>query len=236
MSLTVVTPAAHLPLAWAQDVKPHLRVDSNDLQALAESVWIPAAAAWLEGYCNRALIYRDMLMTLDRLPGAMPYGNDGSTGFVGGGQDLGGYAQNFNPVDWVRSPHGMAVEIPLAPLKSGTVVVTYVDGNGATQTWNSAYYVVDCPAGDTAMPGRIWPAQGQTWPAYRYQRAAVTIAWTSGYGATSANIPGLLKAALLLHVEWQSDGHKEDALLDAAKRCARMFRVPKLLRENQEVA
>lgn len=236
MSLIVVTPAAKLPLAWDNDVKPHLRVDSDDLRAHAESVMIPAAGAWLEGYCNRSLIYRDMEMLLDRLPGAMPYGNDGSTGFVGGGQDLGGYAQNFNPVDWVRSPHGLAIELPQAPLKPASVVFKYVDGDGVLQTWNSALYVVDCPVGDAAMPARIWPAQGQTWPSYRYQRNAIQINWTAGYGATSTSIPALLRAAMLLHVEWQFDGHKEQALLDAAKRCARMSRVPKLLRENQEVA
>lgn len=227
MTLIVTTAPAALPLDWEADVKPSLRIDANDLQAYVESVAIPAAAQWCEDYCNRSLINRGMQINLDRLPGTLPFGTEGY---------VGGYAENFNAVDWVRSPYGLALELPLAPAKSGSVVFKYTDAAGVLQTWSSALYVVDLPVGPSAMPARIWPAFGQSWPAYRAQRNAIQITWTAGYGVDSNTIPAMLKAAMLLHVEWQVDGRKDLATLEAAKKCAATFRVPKLLRANQEAS
>jgi uncharacterized phiE125 gp8 family phage protein len=232
MSLTVQTARA-AALTWEQ-VKAQLRMDSEDIRAQANDVYIPAAMEWFEAYANRATTNAAMTLTLDRLPGTSPIGGD--SGGIVSGYDSGGYSQNYNAVDWVRSPYGMAIEIPRAPLKSGSVVVKYIDGDGVQRTWSSALYVVDVPAGALAMPARIWPASGQSWPAYRSQRNAIEIDFTAGYGDAPSNVPAGIRAAMLLHVEWQHDGRQEQALLDAAKAQARLYKVPHLLRANQEAS
>ena len=92
------------------------------------------------------------------------------------------------------------IELPRPPLISVTSI-TYVDGDGTTQTWASNQYVVDAPSGPKAARGRISPAYGVTWPTTRDQMNAVTIRFVAGYGhASGPRLPPLLKAAMLLDI------------------------------------
>lgn len=93
---------------------------------------------------------------------------------------------------------GAAIELPKAPLRSITSV-TYVDTAGATQTWASGKYVVDAPSGPEALPGRLAPAYGESYPATRDTLNAVTIRFEAGYG-TAADVPQAIKQAMLLHI------------------------------------
>ena len=88
--------------------------------------------------------------------------------------------------------------LPKAPLVSVTSV-TYVDPAGATQTWSSALYTVDAPAGPKARAGCLVPNYGQAFPSTRDVVNAVTVRFVAGYGAAAA-VPVLIKACLKEHV------------------------------------
>lgn len=86
-----------------------------------------------------------------------------------------------------------AIVLPYPPVSSVTSV-TYVDSNGTTQTWSSAYYTTDLPSGDDSAPARIYPIYGQSYPSIRSQRNAVTVRFVCGF----TTVPGGMLAAMKL--------------------------------------
>ena len=93
------------------------------------------------------------------------------------------------------------IELPFPPVTSVTSV-SYVDTAGATQTWSSANYTTDLPAGDQAYRARITPAYGVSWPSTRDVINAVTVRFVCGYAAPE-KVPEGLQSALLALI-----GHK----------------------------
>ncbi len=89
-----------------------------------------------------------------------------------------------------------AIIRPPRPRLIAVSSLTYVDTAGATQTLDAAAYQVDT----VSEPGRILPAYGLTWPSARIQANAVTITYTSGYGATAAVVPKAIRQAILMLV------------------------------------
>jgi uncharacterized phiE125 gp8 family phage protein len=82
--------------------------------------------------------------------------------------------------------------VPRPPLISVSSI-TYVDGNGTTQTLSAAAYKVDTDS----EPGRITPAYGYCWPTTRAEINAIAITYVAGY-ATRAAVPASIKQAMLL--------------------------------------
>jgi len=91
----------------------------------------------------------------------------------------------------VSNPY-MAFHLMRYPVQSVTSI-SYVDGDGATQTWASANYIVDT----TGTFCRIAPEAGITFPGLRNRINAVTVTYTAGW-ALAADIPEDLKTALQL--------------------------------------
>jgi len=91
------------------------------------------------------------------------------------------------------------VDIPKPPLGS-LESIKYVDVDGVQQTWDPAEYVVEMPAGPHALPGRLWPAFGKTYPYARCQPDAVEITFQCGYGAAFSDVPAQLRSGMLLIV------------------------------------
>lgn len=89
-----------------------------------------------------------------------------------------------------------AIELPFPPVSSVTSV-TYVDTNGDSQTWSSALYQTDLPAGPQATVARIQPAYQQVYPQTRDQWNAVTVRFVVGYGGPQ-DVPGSIQAAMKL--------------------------------------
>lgn len=87
---------------------------------------------------------------------------------------------------------GPVILLPKPPLVSVTSI-TYVDGDGASQTVSASDYVVQT---DTT-PGQIALAYDDTWPVTRAQENAVTVVYVAGYGAAAA-VPETVKAAIKL--------------------------------------
>lgn len=71
--------------------------------------------------------------------------------------------------------------------------LTYLDLDGVSQTLTESTDFVKSTAG---YKGRLTPAYQTYWPLTRSQIDAVTITYTSGYGATRALIPTPIKHAI----------------------------------------
>lgn len=74
--------------------------------------------------------------------------------------------------------------------------ITYIDTTGTSQTLSASLYQTDL----VMLPARVRPAYGEVWPETRDQMSAVTLNYTSGYGATSASVPGPIKQYVFLMV------------------------------------
>jgi uncharacterized phiE125 gp8 family phage protein len=99
------------------------------------------------------------------------------------------------------------IVLPMPPV-TAVGSVTYLDPNGASQTWSSANYTTDFPSGDMAAPARIVPIYGVTWPQTQRVINAVTVRFTAGY--TTA--PEAIKAAMKLLIgHWYA--HRETVVV-----------------------
>lgn len=97
-------------------------------------------------------------------------------------------------------------EFPVDSINLGTwpvnsiASITYVDGNGATQTLSSGDYALD----NFSKPAHIRLTYGKTWPQVRNQSNAVTVTFEAGFtGDTSPvqnQMPKALKQAMLLTI------------------------------------
>lgn len=175
----VVQPAAEpIDIVTARS---HLRLDASGSPPthpdddLLTQVYIPAAREACENYLGRALAPQTLELSLSRFPG----------GFVAGG---------LLPIEQWALPRD--IELPMGPL---LVVesVTYVDGDGATQTF--ADYNVDT----YAEPGRIRLVAGANWPTTQDAPNAVIVRYQAGYSTPGASpedvqLPHAIRVAILL--------------------------------------
>ena len=90
------------------------------------------------------------------------------------------------------------IEIPLPPMLAAPVpVVTYYDTDDTVATFASTYYFVDT----VSEPARIMLNYSETWPSTTLRPAnAVCVEFTAGYGATAADVPQVVRQAMLLLV------------------------------------
>lgn len=95
------------------------------------------------------------------------------------------------------------IYVPLPRLQS--VVITYVDVDGATQTWSSSNYTVST----SREPGIVRLAYNVAYPATRYQPDAVKVRFTCGYGANFTAVPPGIRGAILLMVRGAFDNRSD---------------------------
>ena len=91
------------------------------------------------------------------------------------------------------------IVLPHPPLQSVTSV-KYRDPNGTLQTWDSGNYSVDAPEGPFAVRGRIIPGFSVIYPITQAVRDAVEIEHKAGYSDAYSDVPGAIRAALLMLV------------------------------------
>ena len=73
--------------------------------------------------------------------------------------------------------------------------VKYYDENGSLQTWNTSQYLVD----NYRKQARICLMPNVTFPTYDSDRAnGVLVRYNAGFGATAADVPAVIKQAILL--------------------------------------
>lgn len=99
--------------------------------------------------------------------------------------------------DWRQDFPGFGdrLRLPLRPVDTSTIVVTYRDADDAQQTLATSVYRVATDATGTYV--RL--ASGESWPSTYDRDDAVSIEFTAGYG-DAASVPAALKVAILLHV------------------------------------
>jgi uncharacterized phiE125 gp8 family phage protein len=97
------------------------------------------------------------------------------------------------------------IRLPRAPLASVTSI-TYLDGDGASQTLAANQYRVDT----ATEPGRVTPAYGVSWPATQTITNAVVVRFVAGW-ASAALVPAPIKHAIALLVSHWFE-HREPAL------------------------
>lgn len=89
------------------------------------------------------------------------------------------------------------IEIPRPPLVD-VPSVSYTDTAGVTQTLvEGTDYSVSLPTGERPKRGRVVLLEGISWPSTRVQADAVRVRFQCGY-ATAADVPAILKAAMLM--------------------------------------
>ena len=107
--------------------------------------------------------------------------------------------------DWTQTldafPSTGDIKLLKPPVQS-ILSVTYVDTAGATQTLASDAYVLDGVGDDDEAAKTYWllPADGTTWPATDDVINAVTISMRCGFGDEGADVPGPLRAWMLLNI------------------------------------
>ena len=88
--------------------------------------------------------------------------------------------------------------LPFAPVSSITSI-SYLDGAGNSQTWDSADYQTELPSGPWAGPARIHPAYNEVYPVTRTGVFnAVTCRFVAGYGAGAPDVPQAIRTAMLM--------------------------------------
>ena len=88
-----------------------------------------------------------------------------------------------------------SIRLLLPPVQSITSI-SYVDINGATQTFSSANYSLSA---DLSVRPRVDLAYGASWPATRQVRDAVTIRYVAGYG-NGVDVPAPIRSAMAILV------------------------------------
>ena len=160
------------------EARLHLRVTDTADDTLITSL-IQAAREYAESYCRRSLLTQTWKLTLDRFPYSL-----GGFWICDGRYYSGGHAKDY-------------ISLPRPNLLTVSSV-TYVDTNGATQTWAASNYLVDT----TQTPGQLRLAYNIDWPSTRTDPNAVAITYTAGYGASATAVPEAIKSAIKLMVGW----------------------------------
>ena len=171
MPLQLITPATEEPVSL-NEAKLHLRVDTNDDDALIASL-ITAARQAAETLTGRQMVTARWRLVLDRFPRAACMESSN--------------AQSF-------SLPAHAVLLAKCPVQA-VISIQYLDMTGNVQVLPEGDYVVD----SACEPARITPGFGSNWPAALPQMGAVTVTFDAGYGLASA-VPEGLKSWIKLRV------------------------------------
>jgi hypothetical protein len=177
LTITTVTAATEEPLLL-QEAKDHCRVDGTEQDGVIAGL-ITAAREYVETFTRRQLLSATLRLRLDAFPSVCWPRDRRDDGY-----------RVHEGVQFVRPvPQILVPRPPLISVSS----ITYVDGNGTTQTLSAAAYKVDTDS----EPGRITPAYGYSWPTTRAEINAIAITYVAGY-ATRTAVPASIKQAMLL--------------------------------------
>lgn len=96
------------------------------------------------------------------------------------------------------------IELPRAPLSS-VVSIKYLDQDLVEQTFDSANYSTEIPAGPFPSRGRVLLLPTVSWPSTGMQQSAVKVQYRAGYvdesvSPAATNVPELVKGLLLMLV------------------------------------
>lgn len=176
----LTTPPTAEPLTLA-DVRPHLRIDDDDVsQDATLLILISAARRYAENYTGRSLMVQHWTAVADCFPGSYLVPVPGI-----------GYA---SATLLTRTSDDLLIKLLRGPV-TAIDSITYVDVNGAAQTLDPSTYIFD----SSDLVQRIAPAYGAVWPQARPQLASVKITFTAGY-ANAAAVPATFRNWMLVRI------------------------------------
>jgi len=173
--VTLITAAAAQPVSVAE-CKSDLRIDAGvTIEDDLISDYIDAAARYCSEVTGRKLISETWKYGIGNEPGK----------FV---------ATPFKPVFNSFQP----IELPFTPV-SVIVEVQYFDADNVSQVLNLAdFYLYNYDQSSV-----LAPVLNYQWPPFYERRDALNITFTTGYGATGADVPSNIKRAIrLLVAHW----------------------------------
>lgn len=112
------------------------------------------------------------------------------------------------------------IRLPDGKVQSVTSI-TYVDGDGNTQTLASSVYTLD----SDSEPARLVLAYNQMWPQIRSVPNAVKVLYVAGYGADADSVPAGIKRAILQHCLHQYKREADPGILESAQHLLDAYRI-----------
>lgn len=110
-------------------------------------------------------------------------------------------------LEWVADDFQACIALEQPPLQSVTSV-KYIDSAAIEQTVSSSVYTVDTDS----RPGRVYEADGQSWPSPKGIPNAVRIRYVAGFGNTDADVPEPIKLAMKVLIAYWYDCGAADGL------------------------
>lgn len=92
---------------------------------------------------------------------------------------------------WVFDEFETAMELPLYPVRSDSVTVSYVDEQDATQSFTDFSVI------DDGVKAVIVPNKNSDWPDVKEAYNVITVSFEAGYAAAKGSVPELIKHAIV---------------------------------------
>ena len=162
----------------ADELRTHLREESETLPDAEAEALIKGARQWIEDKVGVAFITQTWVLTMDRWPSGRNAWWDGVR------------EGHINIID--NSGHLIDVEIPRWPMQSISGINVYDEDGDATAVTVADVFDVDT----SSIPARISLQRGATWPIALRANNAIEITYVSGYGDAASDIPHPLKRAV----------------------------------------
>ena len=185
MPLVLITPPAVEPLL-VEDAKAMLNIGS-EVSDTVMGAFVTAARQSIDGatgWIGRCLVTQTWDLVLDAFPWQDYYALS----------EKGFYDRPSPAIPYrdLRARQLRGIVLPLAPVQS-IVSITYIDGNGESQTLDPANYSL--VKGD---PARVVLAFSGAWPAAALIAGSVKVRFTAGYGDDGTAVPQTFRTAIAL--------------------------------------
>lgn len=167
MGLTQSTAPTAEPVT-VQEAKDYCRINHDDENSVIAGM-IRDGREFIENHTQRQLMSASWTWTLDAFPSL---------------------DANGHPTDRIAFDPELSLYLPIVPASSVTSI-SYVDGDGASQTLATTVYGVDTGR----EPARVYLKYDQEWPETRDIANAVTIIFVAGY-ASALLVPESLKTRI----------------------------------------
>lgn len=193
----LVTAPAVEPVS-ADELRTMLKEDVSELGDSEAERLIASARQFIEELSGIALITQTWELVLDRWPGyGEPWWDGVREGHI---SELRGNAK--------------PVALPRYPLQSVNAVSTFDLNDAETVVSVSAVFNIDL----AARPGRMHLKAGQTWPIATRNFDAIRVRYTAGFGDAPADVPPVLRDAVLMLAAYHYNHRGECDMSEAWKK------------------
>lgn len=174
----------------ATELRTELRTDSTSMPDAEANGIIAQARNMIEEMSGLALINQTWRLTLDQWPGYIEPWWDGV---------------RQTSVTELLGGRPRTITFPRYPLSAVSAVRTYNEAGTPTTQTIATYFIVDIES----RPGRMGLKTGQLWPTASQAINAIQIDYVAGFGTAAADVPPVLRAAVLILAAYYYDHRGE---------------------------